>query len=242
MNEFSRTEMVIGKAASETLKQSRIAVFGLGGVGGSCAEALARCGVGTLDLIDNDTVALTNINRQAIAVHSTVGMKKTDAASARLHDINPDLVIHTYPMFYLPETADRIPFGSFDFIVDAIDTVTAKISLAEQAEKHGVPIISAMGCGNRIDPSKLVILDLADTKNDPLAKVMRRELKKRGIVHLPVCCSLETPLKPLLDETSERNRQGRPVPGSTSFVPPSAGILAASYVMRKLTAFDPADR
>lgn len=235
MNEFSRTEMVIGRKACEILKNSRVAVFGLGGVGGACAEALARSGVGALDLIDNDTVNITNINRQIIAVHSTVGMKKTDAAELRFHEINPNLVIYKYPMFYLPETSDQIPFASLDFIVDAIDTVSAKISLAQQAKKYGIPMISAMGCGNRMDPSKLEIMDLSDTKNDPLAKVMRRELRKRGIIHLPVCCSLEPPIRPLISEDSERNHQGRPVPGSTSFVPPCAGILAASYAVQKLT-------
>ncbi|MBR2769364.1 MAG: tRNA threonylcarbamoyladenosine dehydratase [Solobacterium sp.] len=239
---FSRARMVIGAKAYETLKNARIAVFGLGGVGGNCAEALVRCGVGTLDLIDSDVVVETNINRQVIATEKTVGMRKTDAAELRFREINPEIVIHKYPMFYLPETASEIPFESLDFIVDAIDTVSAKISIAERAKACGIPMISAMGCGNRLDPSQLKIMDLADTKNDPLARVMRRELRKRGIFHLPVCCSLEPPLKPIIDEDCEKNHQGRYVPGSTSFVPPSAGILAASYAVKILTRFDPEKR
>ncbi len=239
MNPFSRTELVIGHEAMERLSRARVAVFGLGGVGGSCAEALARCGIGALDLIDNDAVSLTNINRQAFATHRTVGMKKTDAAEERLHDISPETLIRKYPMFYLPKNRDEFPFAGFDYIVDAIDTVTAKIDIAEQAKKYHIPLISAMGCGNRVDPSFLRIMNLSETRNDPLARIMRRELKKRGITELKVCCSTQLPLKPLHNENSEKNAQGRYVPGSTAFVPPAAGILIASEVMRDLTDFDP---
>ena len=232
---FSRTEMVIGPEAMEAIRNARVAVFGLGGVGGNCVEALARCGIGTLDLIDSDEVAVSNINRQVFATRRTVGMKKTDAAEERVHDISPDTKVHKYPFFYLPDTRDRIPFAEFDYIVDAIDTVTAKLDIIEQAKRMNIPIISAMGCGNRLDPSYLRIMNLSDTRNDPLAKVMRRELRKRGITDLMVCCSAELPHKPIQNEYSEKNAQGRFVPGSTSFVPPAAGIMIASALIRDLT-------
>ena len=234
--EFIRTERVIGHEAMETLRHARIAVFGLGGVGGNAAEALARCGVGTLDLIDNDEVVLSNINRQAFALHSTVGMKKTDAAKARIHDISPDTVVNLYPIFYLPETRDQIPFREFDYIIDAIDTVTAKLDLIEQAIHYDVPIISSMGTGNRMDPSKLSIKDVYETSGDPLARIMRHELRKRGVKKLTVCTSSELPVVPLESEEAPSGTR-RSVPGSTSFVPPAAGILIASYVVRQLTGF-----
>ena len=239
---FVRTAMVLGPSAVENLRTKRVAVFGIGGVGGNCAEALARSGVGTLDLIDSDDVCESNLNRQVFALHSTVGMKKTDAAKQRIMDISPETAVNTYPVFYLPETADTIDFSVYDYIIDAIDTVTAKLDIIERAGRCGVPVISSMGCGNRVDPSMLRIMDIYDTKGDPLAKVMRRELRKRGIKKLPVCCSLETPLKPLFPGSEEELKTLRSIPGSTAFVPPAAGIMIASYVVRKLISFDPEHR
>lgn len=243
MNEkFVRTAMVLGPSAVENLRTKRVAVFGIGGVGGNCAEALARSGVGTLDLIDSDDVCESNLNRQVFALHSTIGMKKTDAAKQRIMDISPETAVNTYPVFYLPETADTIDFSVYDYIVDAIDTVTAKLDIIERAGRCRVPVISSMGCGNRVDPSMLRIMDIYDTKGDPLAKVMRREMRKRGIKKLPVCCSLETPLKPLFPGSEEELKTRRSIPGSTAFVPPAAGIMIASYVVRKLISFDPEHR
>jgi tRNA A37 threonylcarbamoyladenosine dehydratase len=239
---FVRTAMVLGPSAVENLRTKRVAVFGIGGVGGNCAEALARSGVGTLDLIDSDDVCESNLNRQVFALHSTIGMKKTDAAKQRIMDISPETAVNTYPVFYLPETADTIDFSVYDYIIDAIDTVTAKLDIIERAGRCGVPVISSMGCGNRVDPSMLRIMDIYDTKGDPLAKVMRRELRKRGIKKLPVCCSLETPLKPLFPGSEEELKMRRSIPGSTAFVPPAAGIMIASYVVRKLISFDPEHR
>lgn len=239
---FVRTAMVLGPSAVENLRTKRVAVFGIGGVGGNCAEALARSGVGTLDLIDSDDVCESNLNRQVFALHSTIGMKKTDAAKQRIMDISPETAVNTYPVFYLPETADTIDFSVYDYIVDAIDTVTAKLDIIERAGRCGVPVISSMGCGNRVDPSMLRIMDIYDTKGDPLAKVMRREMRKRGIKKLPVCCSLETPLKPLFPGSEEELKTRRSIPGSTAFVPPAAGIMIASYVVRKLISFDPEHR
>lgn len=238
---FIRTASVIGPGALETLRSCRVAVFGIGGVGGNCAETLARSGVGTLDLIDHDEVCESNLNRQIFALRSTIGMKKTDAAKARIADICPDTVVNTYPIFYLPETRDQLDFTDYDFIVDAIDTVTAKLDIIERAGQCGVPVISSMGCGNRMDPSKLRIMDIYETAGDPLAKVMRRELRKRGIRKLTVCCSAEPPLSPMLDLREEGEKR-RSIPGSTAFVPPAAGIMIASYVVRQLISFDPANR
>ena len=243
MNEtFVRTAMVIGPSAVETLKTKRVAVFGIGGVGGNCAEALARSGVGTLDLVDSDEVCESNLNRQIFALKSTVGMKKTDAAKQRIADICPETAVNSFPVFYLPETADTIDFSVYDYIVDAIDTVTAKLDIIERAQQCGIPVISSMGCGNRVDPSFLRIMDIYDTKGDPLAKVMRRELRRRGIRKLPVCCSLEPPLKPLFSGSEEELQTRRSIPGSTAFVPSAAGIMTASYVVRQLISFDPEHR
>lgn len=227
-----RTQSVIGEAALAKLKASRVAVFGLGGVGGNCVEALARSGIGTLDLIDNDEVAESNLNRQLFATVTTVGMKKTDAAEQRIREIAPDVTVNLYPFFYLPDRSGDIPFEQFDYIVDAIDTVTAKLDLIVRAGECGVPIISSMGTGNRMDPSRLSIRDIYGTSGDPLAKVMRRELRKRGVGHLTVCASDEEPVKPI--ETGEEKGVRRSIPGSTAFVPASAGILIASYVVRDL--------
>ena len=243
MNEtFVRTAMVIGPSAVDALRTKRVAVFGIGGVGGNCAEALARSGIGTLDLIDSDEVCESNLNRQIFALKSTVGMKKTDAAKQRIADICPETAVNTFPVFYLPETADTIDFSVYDYIVDAVDTVTAKLDIIERAQQCGVPVISSMGCGNRVDPSFLRIMDIYDTKGDPLAKVMRRELRRRGIRKLPVCCSLEPPLKPLFSGSEEELKTRRSIPGSTAFVPPAAGIMIASYVVRNLISFDPEHR
>ena len=239
---FVRTAMVLGPSAVENLRTKRVAVFGIGGVGGNCAEALARSGVGTLDLIDSDDVCESNLNRQVFALHSTVGMKKTDAAKQRIMDISPETAVNTYPVFYLPETADTIDFSVYDYIVDAIDTVTAKLDIIERAGRCGVPVISSMGCGNRTDPSKLKICDVYETSGDPLAKVMRRELRKRGIRRLTVCCSEEAPAVPLNYAEADADQHRRSIPGSTAFVPPAAGILIASYVIRQLVQYDPADR
>lgn len=231
--QYIRTERVIGTEALVKLHHARVAVFGLGGVGGNCVEALARAGIGTFDLIDDDEVVPSNLNRQAFALHSTIGMKKTDAARQRILDIDPDAVVHLYPMFYLPETADQIPFAEFDYIVDAIDTVTAKLDIIERAQTLGIPIISSMGTGNRLDPSRLSIKDVYETSGDPLARIMRHELRKRGIRSLTVCTSSELPVKPL-ESTEEPKGSRRSVPGSTSFVPPAAGILIASHVVKEI--------
>jgi len=227
-----RTESVIGSNALEKLKASRVAVFGLGGVGGNCVEALARSGIGTLDLIDNDEVVCSNLNRQVFATQQTIGMKKTDAAKQRVLDISPDTTVNLYPFFYLPDRKDEIPFEQFDYIVDAIDTVTAKLDIILRAKECGIPIICSMGTGNRLDPSKLEIKDIYRTYGDPLAKVMRHELRKRGVDKLTVCASEEEPVKPL--EMGEEKGNRRSIPGSTAFVPSSAGILIASYVVRDL--------
>ncbi|MBQ1555641.1 MAG: tRNA threonylcarbamoyladenosine dehydratase, partial [Clostridia bacterium] len=190
---FSRTQLLLGKDAMETLAASRVAVFGVGGVGGFAVEALARSGVGTLDLIDSDTVSLTNLNRQIIATRRTVGQYKTDVAAARIHEINPDAVVHTHRVFYTPETAGQFDFSQYDYIVDAIDTVTGKIALVLQAQAAGTPIISSMGAGNKLDPTAFRVADIYQTSVCPLARVMRQELKKRGVKHLKVVYSQEPP-------------------------------------------------
>ena len=216
----ARTALLIGQNGVERLKTARVAVFGLGGVGGSAAEALARAGIGTLDLIDNDTVSVSNINRQTVALRSTVGQYKTAVMAARIADIHPTAKVNEFRLFYLPETADQIPLDSYDFIVDAIDTVTAKLELITRAAAAGVPIISCMGTGNRLDPTQLQIVDLAQTSGCPLARVMRRELRRRGIEHVPVVCSREEAITPC-GETESKGTAGHPAPGSVSFVPPA---------------------
>ena len=238
-----RTEILIGEDAAALLKTKHVAVFGAGGVGGYVIEALARSGVGTLEIIDNDTVALSNLNRQIIALHSTVGMLKTDAAEQRIHDINPEIHVIKHACFYLPEKKDEFDFDQMDYIVDAIDTVTAKIDLILEAQKRGIPVISSMGCGNRLDPSKLKISDLYETSGDPLSKIMRRELRKRGVRELTVVSSSEPPIRPLinLSELEKANPDRDPdepvkrsIPGSSPFVPPAAGLLIASKVVMDL--------
>ena len=242
--QFMRTELLLGEEGIKNLSNARVAVFGIGGVGGYVTEALCRSGVGALDLIDHDTVSVTNLNRQVIALHSTVGQYKTDVMEKRLLDINPDVKITVHKCFYLPETKDQFDFSVYSYVVDAVDTVTAKLLLAEEAKKAGVPLISSMGTGNKLDPSKLQVSDVFETSVDPLARVMRRELRKRGIDHLKVVWSTEEPRKPLLDARTIRMMEGSPVPeesvrlkdipGSSAFVPAAAGLLIASEVVRDL--------
>ncbi len=230
--ELSRTELLYGKEAIKKLSSSRIAVFGIGGVGGYVTEALARSGIGALDLIDNDTVALSNINRQIIATHSSVGKYKVDVAAERIKDINPDCRIKVFKLFFLPDDQGDINFKDYDYIVDAVDTVTAKLTIIENAKKAGVPVISSMGTGNKLDPSSLKISDLYNTSVCPLAKVMRRECRKRGIDSLKVVYSEEEPRKPM--ENSPTDPVRRSIPGSTSFVPPTAGLMIAGEVIINL--------
>lgn len=248
LNQFSRTELLLGHDNMEKLKNARVAVFGIGGVGGFTVEALARSGVGTLDLIDDDKVCLTNINRQIIATRKTIGQYKVDAAKERVLDINPDAVVNTYKTFFVPDTADEFDFASYDYVVDAIDTVTGKIMLVEAAQKAGTPIISSMGAGNKLDPTAFEVADIYKTSVCPLAKVMRRELKKRGIKKLKVVYSKEKALTPI-DETENSCRshcicppgsamactQRRQVPGSTAFVPSVVGLIIAGEVIKDLT-------
>lgn len=244
--EFSRTEMLLGGEAMDRLSRARVAVFGIGGVGGYVCEALARSGVGALDLIDRDRVALSNVNRQIIATQKTVGKYKTDVMRERILDINPDIQVRVHKCFYLPETKDVFDFTEYSYIVDAVDTVTAKIQLVLEAERAGVPIISSMGAGNKTDPSGFCVSDIYKTSVCPLAKVMRRELKKRGIKKLKVVYSKEQPLTPLDNREGEtdgerlegQERGGsrrRAVPGSCAFVPSVAGLILAGEVVRDLT-------
>ena len=234
MNEFIRTELILGKEAIEKLSKARIAVFGVGGVGGYAIEALARSGVGTLDLIDNDTVSESNINRQIIATRKSVGLSKVEVMKQRILDINPNAIVNTYQCFYLPDKKDLFEFEKYDYIVDAIDTVTAKIDIICEAKKLNVPIISAMGCGNRLDPTKVTITDIYKTSGDPLAKIMRKELKDRRIKKLDVVYSTEKPLKPLYSITDDNNPNRRGIPGSSAFVPPAAGLAIAYFVVKKI--------
>lgn len=237
---FSRTALLFGSDAMERLRNSRVAVFGVGGVGGYVVEALARCGVGTLDLIDNDTVSETNINRQIIALTSTIGQYKVDAAKKRVLDINPNAVVNTYKTFFTRETSDSFDFSAFDYVVDAIDTVTGKLQLAVKAKESGTPIISSMGTGNKLDPTAFEVSDISKTSVCPLARVMRKELKKRGIDHLKVVYSKEFPLSPLSPEKSGAEAEPLPegrrsIPGSNAFVPPVAGLIIAGEVIKDIT-------
>ena len=235
LNEFSRTRMLLGEDAMARLAAARVAVFGIGGVGGHVVEALARSGVGTLELIDNDTVSLTNINRQIIALHSTLGMPKVEAARARMLDICPQTRVITHQAFFTPETADRFDFTQYSYVVDAIDTVSGKIELAVRAHAAGVPLLSCMGAGNKLDPTAFEVTDISKTSVDPLARVMRRELRKRGIEHLTVVYSQEPARTPLPDPDMDAERgQRRSVPASNAFVPAVAGLIAASKVIRDI--------
>lgn len=233
--QFLRTEMLLGSEAVRRLQNARVAVFGLGGVGGYVVEALARSGVGSLDLIDSDRVSVSNLNRQILATHSTVGMRKVDAARARVLDINPDCQVKTWPVFYTPETADAFDFTQYDYIVDAIDTVTGKLALVERARAAGTPIICCMGTGNKLDASAFQVADISKTTMCPLARVMRRELAKRGIRHLKVVYSQEEALAPTGWEEEAAALGKRQIPGSVAFVPGAAGLLLAGEVVRDLT-------
>lgn len=238
LDQFVRTALLFGADAMNILRGSRVAVFGVGGVGGYAVEALGRSGIGTLDLIDSDTVSLTNLNRQIIALHSTVGQYKVDVAAARLRDINPDITVHTHRCFYLPETADQFDFTQYDYVIDAIDTVKGKIEIIMRAKEAGVPVISSMGAGNKLDPSALRLTDIYQTKVCPLARVMRYELRKRGVKALKVVYSEELPVEtdPALTAECLAEEGGirRNVPGSNAFVPSAAGLLIASAVIRDL--------
>lgn len=228
---FSRTELIYGKEAMERIASSHIAVFGIGGVGGYVVEALARSGVGALDLIDSDKVVTSNLNRQIIATRSTIGRFKVDVASERIADINPHCKVRTFKTFFLPETADRFNFSEYDYVVDAIDTVTGKLTLIENAKAAGVPIISSMGAGNKVNPAAFEVADIYKTSVCPLAKVMRRECKKRGIKSLKVVYSKEEPRTPLelIQEGSRRS-----IPGSTAFTPSVAGLIIAGEIINDL--------
>lgn len=234
IHEFSRTEMLIGPQALRRLAQSRVAVFGVGGVGSHAAEALARGGVGSLALIDNDCVSLTNINRQAIALHSTVGRPKVQVMKERILDINPEAKVDLWQTFLLPENLEALfqEIGPVDYILDAIDTVSAKLALAEYAAARSIPLIASMGTGNKLRPELFAVSDISQTRVCPLCRVMRKELKARGIEHLTVCWSPEQPLKPAPPEEDPGLR--RSVPGSISFVPPAAGLLMAGTIIRRL--------
>ncbi|MBQ7066370.1 MAG: tRNA threonylcarbamoyladenosine dehydratase [Lachnospiraceae bacterium] len=248
LNQFSRTELLLGKEAMEVLENSRVAVFGIGGVGGYVVEALVRSGVGTIDLIDDDKVCLTNLNRQIIATRKTVGKYKVDVMKDRILEINPDAIVNTHKCFFLPETKDEFDFGQYSYVVDAVDTVTAKIQLVLEAENAGVPIISSMGAGNKIEASGFQVADIYQTSVCPLAKVMRRELKKRNIKHLKVVYSKEKPISPMDDmsiscktncicppDTEHKCTKRRHIPGSTAFVPSVVGMIIAGEVIKDLT-------
>ena len=236
INEYSRTELLIGEEALEKLNNASVMIFGVGGVGSHCIEALARSGVGKLTLIDNDKVSVTNINRQSIAYHSTVGQYKTEVMKERIRDICPEIRVETYEMFVLPDNLDPLfeQAGEPDYIIDAIDTVSAKIALADLAEKRGIPLISSMGTGNKLHPEMFRIADLFETSVCPLCRVMLKELKSRGITRLKVLYSEETPIRTGGRKTGEDTGARRAVPGSISFVPPVAGLLIAGEVIRDL--------
>ena len=245
---FSRTEMLLGSDAMEKLARSRVAVFGVGGVGGYVVEGLVRSGIGALDLVDSDTVSPSNLNRQIIATRSTIGRLKVDVAKERILDINPECTVRTYPLFYLPETRNRFHFNEYDYVVDAIDTVTGKLALIEQAKECGVPVISSMGAGNKLDPSAFEVADIYSTSVCPLAKVMRRECRKRGITSLKVVYSREEPKMPVrgkstLNENPQKEQtdkgelpesKRRSIPGSVAFVPSAAGLIIAGEVVKDL--------
>ncbi len=228
--EFSRTGYVFGNESVDKLNKSRVAVFGVGGVGGYICEALCRAGVGHIDIFDRDTVSLSNINRQIIALHSTVGRAKVEVMKSRMLDINPDCEINAHNVFYLPENADEFNLSSYDYIADAVDTVSAKLEIAERAYKLGVPVISAMGAGNKTDPTRFEVADINDTSVCPLARVMRRELKARGIKKYKVVYSKEEPRKSgIIDPES-----GKAIPGSLSFVPSAMGLIMAGEIIKDI--------
>ena len=245
LEQFSRTGLLLGPDAIELLNSKRVAVFGIGGVGGYVCEALVRSGIGAFDLIDDDKVCLSNLNRQIIATQKTVGKYKVEVMRDRMLDINPDAKIKIHKCFFLPENADDFPFSEYDYVVDAVDTVTAKIELIMRAQREGAPIISAMGAGNKLDPGRFKVADIYDTNICPLARVMRRELKKRNVLSLKVVYSDEPPISPLEDVSINNTEDGiapvaqharRSTPGSTSFVPGVAGLMIAGEIIKDLTA------
>ncbi len=248
LNQFSRTQLLYGKEAMEKLKNSRVAVFGIGGVGGFTVEALVRSGVGAFDLIDDDKVCLTNLNRQIIATRKTVGKYKTDVMKERILEINPDAKVTVHKCFFLPENQDEFNFSDYDYVVDAVDTVTAKLTIIEAAKKQGVPVISSMGAGNKLNPAMFEVTDISKTSVCPLAKVMRRELKKRRINKVKVVYSKEKPTRPMEDMSiscrshcicppgaKHKCTERRDIPGSTAFVPSVAGLILAGEVINDLT-------
>ncbi len=248
LNQFSRTQLLLGQDGMDRLANARVAVFGVGGVGGFTVEALARSGVGAIDLIDDDKVCLTNINRQIIALRSTVGKYKVDVAAERLRDINQNIQVNTYKTFYMPDTAHQFDFSQYDYVVDAIDTITGKLELVMQAHKAGTPIICSMGAGNKLDPTAFRVADIYKTSVDPLARVMRHELRKRGIKKLKVVYSEEPPMRPIDDMASscrtncicppgaERKcTERRDIPGSNAFVPSVVGLIIAGEVIKDLS-------
>ena len=251
LTQFSRTELLLGKEAMDKLKNSRVAVFGIGGVGGYVCEALVRSGVGAFDLIDDDKVCLTNLNRQIIATRKTVGKYKVDVMKERMLEINPDVNVRIHKCFFLPENADEFPFDEYDYVVDAVDTVTAKIELVMKSQAMNVPIISSMGAGNKLDPTAFQVADIYKTSVCPLAKVMRRELKKRGIKKLKVVYSQEKPIRPIEDISiscrthcicppgaAHKCTERRDIPGSTAFVPSVVGLIIAGEVIKDLAGKD----
>ena len=247
LNQFSRTQLLLGTEAMEKLKRARVAVFGIGGVGGYVCEALVRSGVGAFDLIDDDKVCLTNLNRQIIATRKTVGKYKVEVMRERILEINPDCDVRVHQCFYLPETADQFNFSDYDYVVDAVDTVTAKVTLVLEAQKAGVPIISCMGAGNKLDPTRFRVADIYKTSGCPLARVMRTALRKRGVKHLKVVYSDEIPTRPIEDMSiscrshcicppgaKHKCTERRDIPGSTAFVPSVAGLIIAGEVVEDL--------
>ncbi len=248
LNQFSRTQLLIGAPAIKKLQESRVAVFGIGGVGGYVCEALVRSGVGSFDLIDDDKVCLTNLNRQIIATRKTVGKYKTDVMKERMLEINPDIDVRTHKCFFLPQNADEFPFEEYDYIVDAVDTVTAKIALIMKAKELDIPIISAMGAGNKLDAGRFQVADIYETRVCPLARVMRRELKKRNVKSLKVVYSDEQPIRPMEDMSiscrancicppgaEHKCTERRDIPGSTAFVPAVAGLMIAGEIVKDLS-------
>ena len=234
MNAFSRTELLLGSDAMQKLNNAKVAVFGLGGVGGYVVEALARSGVGALELVDHDTISITNINRQLLAAHSTIGQSKAEAAKKRVLDVNPEIQVTVRECFFGPDTADSFDFKNYSYVVDAIDTVTGKLALVQTAQAAGVPIISSMGTGNKLDPTKFQVADITKTSVCPLARIMRKECAKRGIKHLKVLFSTEDPLSPGLPDSEELPEGRRALPGSVAFVPSVAGLIIAGEVIKDL--------
>ena len=235
MELFERTALLLGEEALDILARSRVAVFGLGGVGGYVVEALARSGIGALDLVDSDRINPSNLNRQLLATQETLGQWKTEAAAARVRSINPDCRVTLHRCFYLPETAAQFDFTQYDYIVDAIDTVTGKLMLAEEAQRSGTPIISSMGTGNKLDPTAFRVADITQTAVCPLARIMRKELKKHGVEHLKVVYSREKPLEPTERLVPAEEAGRRDIPGSVAFVPSVAGMILAGEVIKDLT-------